>query len=395
MQKLTSAIPLSLYIHLPWCIRKCPYCDFNSHEARQSLPEEHYVETLLRDLKANLPALHGRSFVSLFFGGGTPSLFSPSAIAAVLEGVNRLVPLEPSVEITLEANPGSVDESRFIGFKHAGINRLSLGIQSLQNEKLKQLGRVHDRESALNAIKSAQMAGFDNMNLDLMHGLPGQSIDDALQDLKDALDFDVPHLSWYQLTIEPNTFFHRHPPSLPAEETLWDIQEQGKLLLAERGFHQYEVSAYSRPGKSCLHNMNYWQFGDYLGIGAGAHSKLTDIDQQIIHRHWQVKNPKDYLDPAKQLTASQKILLQDEILFEFMLNALRLSSGVPIDLFYERTGLPHGVLALPVSQAIEKKLLHSDPLLLKPTELGYQFLNDLVSMFLGSDDATRAPTSSY
>ncbi len=388
MQSFNVTIPLSLYIHIPWCVRKCPYCDFNSHEARQNTPEDLYVDALLKDLNENLPSIWGRRLVSIFFGGGTPSLFSPQSIEKILTGINNVMNIGPDLEITLEANPGTVDESRFAGFRQAGVNRLSIGIQSLQDEKLLKLGRIHHREHALRAIDAAQKAGFENINLDLMHGLPGQSIDDAMQDLRDALAWKTPHLSWYQLTIEPNTFFHYQPPTLPPDETLWDIQEQGKKLITSYGLNQYEVSAYSLPGKECVHNLNYWEFGDYLGIGAGAHSKITDVENQVITRHWQIKNPKDYLRKLtdssleNSFTADKKIISETDTTFEFMLNALRLTQGVSMNLFIERTGLPVSALEPVLSNAKKKKLLVDDHLLLKPTELGQRFLNDLIGMFL-------------
>lgn len=382
MKNFAKTIPLSLYIHIPWCVRKCPYCDFNSHESRQTIPEAQYVDALLEDLNENLPEIEGRRFISIFFGGGTPSLFSPQSIEKILRGVDALMPFETDIEITLEANPGTVDESRFVGFRQAGVNRLSLGIQSLQDDKLQKLGRIHHRDHALRAIDAAQHAGFDNMNLDLMHGLPGQSIEDAMQDLNDALAWQTPHFSWYQLTIEPNTLFHHHPPRLPKEEILWDIQENGNNIITQHGLQHYEVSAYSLPGKECVHNMTYWEFGDYLGIGAGAHSKITDVEQQVITRHWQMKNPKDYLDPNKPYTASRSILSERDVVFEFMLNALRLTHGVPVSLFVERTGLPIEALQPILTLAKEKKLLAPDETRIQPTELGQRFLNDLMGMFL-------------
>ncbi len=382
MPIFANPIPLSLYIHIPWCVRKCPYCDFNSHEAREAIPENKYVAALLQDLDENLSAIEGRSIHSIFFGGGTPSLFSPDAIDKILTGVRSRVSINPDTEITLEANPGTIDEARFIGFRQAGINRLSLGIQSLQDDKLKALGRIHDRAHALRAIESARHAGFDNFNLDLMHGLPGQSLEDALSDLRDALSFNPPHLSWYQLTLEPNTFFYHQPPRLPEEEILWEIQEQGKALLIDAGLHPYEVSAYTKPAQYSRHNMNYWEFGDYLGIGAGAHSKITDSTAQVISRHWQVKNPKEYLDPAKKLTAQKVALAQHDICFEFMLNALRLTQGARACLFNERTGLDITLLEPALIVAKEKKLLVDNPLILCATELGQRFLNDTISLFL-------------
>lgn len=382
MRQFNHPIPLSLYIHLPWCVRKCPYCDFNSHEARDSLQEDLYVAALLRDLDEQLPRIWGRRLVSIFFGGGTPSLFSPQAIEKILRGVHSRLNYGPEIEITLEANPGTVDESRFKGFRDAGVNRLSIGIQSLQNEKLKLLGRIHDRDYALRAIDAAINAGFDNFNLDLMHGLPQQTIDDALNDLRDALQFQPPHLSWYQLTIEPNTFFHYQPPVLPEDEILWDIQDQGKQVLADHHLLQYEISAYAKKNHECMHNKNYWEFGDYLGIGAGAHSKITDVEQNSITRHSQVKHPKDYLDITKKMTFNQQIINDEDSIFEFMLNALRLTQGVPVTLFTERTGLPASLLEPTLTHAKEKKLLVNDHGVLCPSELGQRFLNDVIGMFL-------------
>jgi putative oxygen-independent coproporphyrinogen III oxidase len=380
--KFTSPIPLSLYIHLPWCVRKCPYCDFNSHEAKSDLPEELYVSALLRDLDEQLPRIWGRRLVSIFFGGGTPSLFSAAAIEKILQGVHARLNYGPDIEITLEANPGTIDEKRFVGFRQAGVNRLSIGIQSLQDEKLKKLGRIHNREYALRAIDAAISAGFTKFNLDFMHGLPNQSLQDAISDLQDGLQFQPPHLSWYQLTIEPNTLFHYQTPVLPEEEILWEIQERGKQFLAENHFMQYEISAYAKPGYECVHNVNYWEFGDYLGIGAGAHSKITDVEKSIITRHSQVKHPRDYLDPQKNFTASQQIISEADVVFEFMLNTLRLKRGVPIDLFTERTGLATSLLEPILIKAKQKKLLIDDAATLCPTELGHCFLNDLVGMFL-------------
>jgi putative oxygen-independent coproporphyrinogen III oxidase len=375
------SIPLSLYIHIPWCVRKCPYCDFNSHENKDNFKEELYVKALLLDLDEQLPKIQNRPLVSIFFGGGTPSLFSPESIANILQGVQQRLTFDNNIEITLEANPGTVDEARFKGFRDAGVNRLSLGLQSLQDEKLKALGRIHNREYALRAIQSAKNAGFKNFNLDIMHGLPNQSVEDAMQDLKDALQFNPPHFSWYQLTIEPNTFFHYQPPVLPVDDILFDIQEEGKKIIAEYGLKQYEVSAYAKEHQRCKHNVNYWEFGDYLGIGAGAHSKLTDASG-TIHRHWQVKNPKDYLDPTKSFTASTSTLTQKDIIFEFMLNALRLNDGVSFELFTARTALHKDNLDSILSKAKSKKLLTDVADYLQPTPHGQRFLNDLTSMFL-------------
>jgi len=381
-------IPLSLYIHIPWCVRKCPYCDFNSHAAPDAIPEDLTIKTLLRDLTEQIPRLENRPVMSIFFGGGTPSLFTPKAIAEILHGVNQRMNLTEQIEITLEANPGTVDETRFSGFRQAGVNRLSIGIQSLQNEKLQALGRIHNREYALRAVDAALAAGFNNLNLDLMHGLPGQSIDDALEDLNDALSFQPPHISWYQLTIEPNTFFHHRPPVLPEDDLLWDIQEQGQSVLQQAGLNQYEISAYAKSDHECIHNRNYWEFGDYLGIGAGAHSKITDTEKQIITRHSQIKNPRDYLNPEKKLTASNTILTEKDLCFEFMLNALRLTKGVSCDLFTQRTGLSIHTLQPMLDFAKEKKWMVSDENSLCATELGQRFLNDVIGLFLRENKKT-------
>lgn len=379
---MSSIIPLSLYIHLPWCIRKCPYCDFNSHEARDNIPEELYLAALKRDLEEQLPRIWGRRLISIFLGGGTPSLFSPHSVEKILQMIHTHIPFSADLEITLEANPGTIDEARFHGFRGAGINRLSIGIQSLQNEKLQALGRIHGREHALRAIDAAINAGFQNFNLDLMHGLPGQTLLDGLSDLQDALQFQPPHLSWYQLTIEPNTFFYHQPPVLPEEDSLWEIQEEGKKIIAAHGLHQYEVSAYSKKHHECLHNKNYWEFGDYLGIGAGAHSKITDRETGKIIRHAQIKHPKDYLNPQKKLTATETILNEHDIIFEFMLNALRLTEGVSLQLFSERTGLSSALLESQLTEARKKKLLIDHPTKLCASELGQRFLNDLIKIFL-------------
>lgn len=382
MLNFTTPIPLSIYIHLPWCVHKCPYCDFNSHAAPATIPETDYVAALLADLDAHLPHIWGRQLVSIFFGGGTPSLFSPQAIEKILQGIYARLRFGPETEITLEANPGTIDETHFQGFRQAGINRLSLGIQSLQSEKLKHLGRIHDRDRALRAIEAALQVGFTNFNLDFMHGLPEQSLADALHDLQDGLSFNPPHLSWYQLTIEPNTLFYQRPPALPHEDILISIQDEGKKYLAQAGMQQYEVSAYAKPGHECRHNRNYWEFGDYLGIGAGAHSKITHFDEQKIVRHWQIKHPTEYLKRKGLATANTSILNEKDIIFEFMLNALRLTQGISCELFMERTGLTLPSLEPMFSKAIQQNLLTNDKTILQPTALGQRFLNNLVGMFL-------------
>ncbi|MCG4452577.1 MULTISPECIES: radical SAM family heme chaperone HemW [unclassified Pseudomonas] len=373
--------PLALYIHIPWCVKKCPYCDFNSHAAGPTLPEQEYVDALLADLDQDLPQVHGRPLTSIFFGGGTPSLFSAKALGRLLEGVERRVPFAGDIEITLEANPGTFEQAKFRDYRALGINRLSIGVQSFQAAKLKALGRIHDGDEAIRAADMARAAGFDNFNLDLMHGLPDQSIEDALGDLRIAIAQGPTHLSWYQLTVEPNTVFWNQPPVMPEDDILWDIQEAGQALLAEHGYAQYEVSAYAQPGKAARHNLNYWSFGDFLGIGAGAHAKLSRPDGSIS-RGWKTRLPKDYLDPAKSFSAGERLLGAEELPFEFLMNVLRLTDGVASTLFTERTGLPLTVLAAARAEAEQRGLLQRDPARLVATREGQLFLNDLLQHFL-------------
>nr|WP_322939976.1 radical SAM family heme chaperone HemW [Pseudomonas sp. s4] len=373
--------PLALYIHIPWCVRKCPYCDFNSHAAGPTLPEEEYVDALLADLDADLQHVHGRPLTSIFFGGGTPSLFSDRALGRLLEGVERRVAFAGDIEITLEANPGTFEQAKFKGYRALGINRLSIGVQSFQQAKLKALGRIHDGDEAIRAADMARAAGFDNFNLDLMHGLPQQSIEDALFDLRTAIAQAPTHLSWYQLTMEPNTVFWSQPPTLPEDDLLWDIQEAGQALLAAEGYAQYEVSAYARPGKQALHNLNYWTFGDFLGIGAGAHAKLSTPAGRI-QRTWKTRLPKDYLDPAKAFQAGERLLTADELPFEFLMNVLRLSEGAPAELLSQRTGLPLQQLERSRREAERQGLLQADQTRLVATAKGQLFLNDLLQQFL-------------
>lgn len=380
MPIFTEKLPLSLYIHLPWCVRKCPYCDFNSHEAKDSLPEELYIAALMRDLDNQLELVNDRPLISIFFGGGTPSLFSAKSIAQILEGVAKRVRFHVEIEITLEANPGTTDQARFKGFRNAGVNRLSLGLQSLQDEKLKALGRIHDSDQAKRAITHAMDAGFQNFNLDLMYGLPNQTIDDALHDLEAAMQFNPLHLSWYQLTIEPNTVFYKFTPTLPHDDLIWEMQCAGQALIKQSGLNQYEVSAYSQPNQACKHNRNYWEFGDYVGIGAGAHSKMTDHLTGTVYRYSQTKQPRDYL--AIKSLDNRSVLTEDDLVFEFMLNALRLTDGVASNLFTERTGLPMERLTLKLLEAKKRGLLMDDHQMLCPTESGKRFLNNLVMLFL-------------
>lgn len=373
--------PLALYIHIPWCVRKCPYCDFNSHAASPTLPEEEYVDALLADLDQDLPAAHGRKLSSIFFGGGTPSLFSAQALGRLLAGVQQRIPFASDIEITLEANPGTFEQEKFTAYRALGINRLSIGIQSFQEQKLEALGRIHSGAEAVRAADMARQAGFDNFNLDLMHGLPDQSLEDALGDLRQAIAMKPTHLSWYQLTLEPNTVFWSQPPTLPEDDILWDIQEAGQALLAEHGYAQYEVSAYAQPGRAARHNLNYWSFGDFIGIGAGAHGKLSHPDGRIL-RTWKTRLPKDYLNPAKPFKAGEKSLDNDELPFEFLMNALRLTDGVDAALFAQRTGLELASLAEGRRQAEQSGLLQVEPSRLAATPRGQLFLNDLLQYFL-------------
>jgi putative oxygen-independent coproporphyrinogen III oxidase len=372
---------LALYIHIPWCVRKCPYCDFNSHAAGPTLPEEEYVDALLADLDTDLQHVHGRPLTSIFFGGGTPSLFSDRALGRLLEGVEQRVGFAPDIEITLEANPGTFEQAKFRGYRSLGINRLSIGVQSFQQDKLKALGRIHDGNEAIRAADMARAAGFDNFNLDLMHGLPEQSLEDALFDLRTAISQGPTHLSWYQLTMEPNTVFWSQPPQLPEDDLLWDIQEAGQAMLAAEGYTQYEVSAYARPGKQARHNLNYWTFGDFLGIGAGAHAKLSTPAGRI-QRIWKTRLPKDYLDRSKAFQAGERVLEADELPFEFLMNVLRLTEGAPSELFSQRTGLPLQQLAEARREAEQRGLLQRDPARLVATPKGQLFLNDLLQLFL-------------
>lgn len=380
-QALAQLPPLALYIHIPWCVRKCPYCDFNSHAASPVLPEEDYVDALLADLDQDLPAVYGRPLSSIFFGGGTPSLFSAAALGRLLAGVEQRIVFAPDIEITLEANPGTFEQDKFVAYRKLGINRLSIGVQSFQPQKLEALGRIHTGDEALRAAEMARRAGFDNFNLDLMHGLPDQSLEEALDDMRQAIVLAPTHLSWYQLTLEPNTVFWNQPPVLPEDDILWDIQEAGQALLAEHGFTQYEVSAYAKPGKAARHNLNYWSFGDFIGIGAGAHGKLSLRDGRIV-RTWKTRLPKDYLNPAKSFKAGEKTLAVDELPFEFLMNALRLTEGVDAELFTQRTGLPLETLAAARREAEQKGLLQVEPTRLVATARGQLFLNDLLQYFL-------------
>jgi oxygen-independent coproporphyrinogen-3 oxidase len=378
-----TPIPLSLYIHIPWCVKKCPYCDFNSHQAKSAVPEEQYVQALLKDLESELPNIWGRPIESIFIGGGTPSLFSANNINQLLSGLRQRLPIRPNIEITMEANPGTFEQDKFTAYFQAGINRLSIGIQSFNKAHLQSLGRIHDDNEALTATRIAQKAGFNNLNLDLMFGLPKQSIDEALDDLKQAIACKPSHISWYQLTIEENTLFHHNPPVIPNDDLLWEIQNRGQKLLQQAGFKQYEVSAYAQNRKQCQHNLNYWQFGDYLGIGAGAHGKLSMPDGKIT-RHSKFRQPKDYMENALkgEARSSEKVLSEKDLGFEFMLNLARYKAGFDKDLFEARTMLPFSLIQETLEKVISKGLMKREDGQYVTTQKGWVFLNNIVEDFL-------------
>ncbi len=373
--------PLSLYIHIPWCVRKCPYCDFNSHEARGGIPEKEYVAALVRDLELALPLIWGRKVYTVFFGGGTPSLLSGEGVAEILRQVRMLLPLDLNAEITLEANPGTVEAGKFARFKEAGVNRLSLGIQSFNDAHLQALGRIHSSGEARRAIGIAQQH-FDNINLDLMYALPQQTLDEALQDVQTALQFMPQHLSCYHLTLEPNTLFHLDPPQLPDDDASSDMQQRIEELLAAHGYQHYETSAFAQPGRRSRHNLNYWQFGDYLGIGAGAHSKLSFHDKVL--RQMRYKQPQAYMEAVTRGEPVQEVheVSHHELAFEFMMNALRLNEGFDSSLFQERTTLPLLSIRRELEEAEKRGLLFRDHQKIAPTEAGRHFLNDLLQIFL-------------
>ena len=397
-RRLTALPPLSLYVHLPWCVRKCPYCDFNSHEARGEVPEEAYVDALLADLATELPAIWGRNLVSVFIGGGTPSLFSARALDRLLGGVRALTALAPNVEVTMEANPGTVERARFADYRALGINRLSLGVQSFDDAALAALGRIHSGDEAHRAIDVARAAGFDEMNLDLMYALPGQGIDAALADLDAALAHAPEHLSCYELTLEPNTLFARFPPELPDDDARWDIQTALAGRLVGAGFERYEISAWARPGHASVHNTNYWRFGDYVGIGAGAHGKISRADDDSITRRWKTKHPARYLELAGTPAAvggESAIPVEDSGL-EFAMNAFRLVEGFEIPLFERHTGVPITRWNGAIESAAAAGLLERDGLTLRATSRGLDCLNDLLQHFMEPDEHLRdAPTRRY
>jgi len=386
--------PLSLYIHIPWCIRKCPYCDFNSHQANNDIPEADYVAALRLDLQQDAILAQGRKLTSIFFGGGTPSMFSANAIAQIIKDATTIIGFEPDIEITLEANPGTFEQEKFSGFRRAGVNRLSIGIQSFNDIQLKLLGRVHGRDEALRAVNVARNAGFDNINLDLMHGLPEQSVEDAKTDLAQAITLSPEHISWYQLTIEKNTEFYSAPPILPIEDTLADIQDEGQSMLAQAGYEQYEISAYAKNKNRARHNINYWEFGDYLGIGAGAHGKITQPEQDRIIRLWKTRLPKHYLETATSnkistnLSGHQNvfgggsdILSPESLPLEFLMNVLRLNDGTPTKYLSDRTGLQVTSLEPQWTELTQKGLVEVIGGNLRPTEFGRRFLNRVLEAY--------------
>jgi putative oxygen-independent coproporphyrinogen III oxidase len=373
--------PLALYVHIPWCVRKCPYCDFNSHEARGEMPEAAYCDALIQDLEHALPLVWGRRVYSVFFGGGTPSLFSARSIDRLLGDIRARVPLAADCEVTLEANPGTFEAEKFREFRAAGVNRLSIGIQSFNARHLKALGRIHDEREAGRAVEIAQ-SSFDNVNLDLMYALPGQTLEEAARDAAQALSWQTTHLSFYHLTIEPNTVFHRRPPVVPDADASAAIEDAVHARIAAAGLRHYETSAFARPGSECRHNLNYWQFGDYLGIGAGAHSKISFPDRVL--RQSRAKQPREYLKHAalgKPVQEERRLSRKDAV-FEFMMNALRLRDGFPVSLFHERTGLQISAAEKGLAEAERRGLLERDAGRVAPTERGRRFLNDLLEIFL-------------
>jgi oxygen-independent coproporphyrinogen-3 oxidase len=384
--RFSTLPPLALYVHIPWCVRKCPYCDFNSHERRGVLPEAEYVSALIADLEGLMPSIWGRRVVSVFIGGGTPSLFSPESIDALLSALRARVVLEPDCEITLEANPGTVEAARFLGFRAAGVNRIAVGVQSFDDGALRRLGRIHSADEARRAVAAA-LEAVGNVNADLMYGLPQQTLEAARADVEETLRLGVPHVSAYQLTIEPNTRFHSRPPRLPAHDLCADMQEAVETLLATAGLAHYETSAFARPGHRCRHNLNYWTFGDYLGLGAGAHGKVSLADR--VTRHARAKQPREYLAlaPRGASAIEQRTIEARELPFEFMLNALRLVEGFPVELFAARTGLPAASAEPALRRAEALGLVSRDLTRIRPTERGRRFLNELLELFLPAREA--------
>ncbi|NOX76879.1 MAG: oxygen-independent coproporphyrinogen III oxidase-like protein [Gammaproteobacteria bacterium] len=384
MFQFAALPPLSLYVHLPWCVRKCPYCDFNSHAVKNTVPEAAYVDAVLRDLEHDLPRIWGRRVMSVFIGGGTPSLFSPEALDQLLSGLRARLSIHADAEITLEANPGTAEQEKFCEYRALGINRLSIGVQSFHDNALQALGRIHGRGEAIRAAEIAHAAGFDNFNLDLMFALPNQTPTQAADDVAIAIDLEPTHISYYQLTVEPNTPFYGQPPVLPNNDLAWQMQQTGQQQLAEAGYAQYEVSAYAKAKYQCAHNVNYWQFGDYLGLGAGAHAKITDASQQTITRLAKQRQPQAFMDTAgtAQGIQSERVLTRKDIGLEFMMNALRLNAGFESALFPAHTGQQLSLINKPLCIAEETGLLERTVKQIRPTEKGHRFLDDLLMLFV-------------
>lgn len=374
--------PLSLYVHVPWCVRKCPYCDFNSHALRDALPQDAYIDALLADLDQEISRAVDRMVETIFIGGGTPSLLSPAALERLLTGIRKRLAQGSGIEITLEANPGTAEQAKFKAFRSLGINRLSIGAQSFDDHTLIRLGRIHTGREAARAAELARAAGFENINIDLMFGLPEQTVDDCLRDLSTAIGLAPNHISFYQLTIEPNTEFHHRPPLLPDDDCCWEMQRAGENLLADSGYTQYEVSAYARASARCRHNLNYWRFGDYLGIGAGAHGKLSGPG--AINRRWKFRQPRQYMRAALDggATGGERCLDEADAVFEFMLNALRLREGFELEWFTAHTGLPQQTIMPQLARTARDDLLNFDGRRITPTDLGWRFLNDLTARFI-------------
>lgn len=375
--------PLGLYIHIPWCVQKCPYCDFNSHGLKSELPEQEYTSHLLDDLRQDAALVNGREITTIFIGGGTPSLFSASGIGNLLKGVKQIVNVAKNAEITLEANPGTVEANRFDGYAEAGVNRISMGIQSFQDTHLQALGRIHDSQQAQYAIALANAAPLNSFNIDLMHGLPAQTLANAVEDLQTGLAHNPAHLSWYQLTIEPNTPFYSRPPELPDDDILWDIQAKGHALLEQAGYRQYEVSGYSKPGFECQHNLNYWRFGDYLGIGCGAHGKITQVQDNTVTRTVKVKHPRGYMDIARPYLDTSTLVAEDDLAFEFFMNRFRLVEPCPKHTFEDYTGtILTNAQREELAKAVNTGLLTEDEKNWQVTNTGRRYLNTLLSAFV-------------
>ncbi len=392
MRTFTELPPLALYIHIPWCVRKCPYCDFNSHEQKDALPEDTYVDALLSDLAAEMPRVWGRTISSVFIGGGTPSLFSAKALENLFSGIRALTALPPNIEVTMEANPGTFEQEKFKDFRAIGINRLSIGVQSFNDQHLKTLGRIHAADEAIRAVEIAKRAGFDELNIDLMFGLPEQTQAQALADVQTAVSLVPSHISYYELTLEPNTLFAKYPPTLPKDDHRWQMQDQGMQLLNDNGYKRYEISAFAKAGHKCKHNYNYWLFGDYLGIGAGAHSKITFANTGDIVRRWKHKQPKRYMQGNESgkldFIGGENTIDEQDSAIEFMMNALRLNDGFEIPVFEQHTGVSLNHWQTAIDQAMHKGLLEQHGFELKATERGFNFLNDLLELFMPVEQKT-------